>query len=206
MAETIRILLAGEGGQGIQSVAEIIAEAAYGEGRQALYIPSFGVEQRGGVSVAFVQISDEPVGAPKFQIADIIVALSERAVQPAGSYAGPATIFIYDSAIATAEGNLPENVGKILAIPAVETAKNELNPRVFNIIIMGAVIGATGVISIAGAKAAIESKLGYKFEKNPHLRDLNYRALERGVELVQFSRMEPQFLSPDLLDTFRAYD
>ena len=76
----IRIALAGEGGQGVQSIAEIMAEAAYENNQQALYIPNFGLEQRGGVSIAFIQFSEARIGAPKFQKADVVVALSARAV------------------------------------------------------------------------------------------------------------------------------
>ena len=48
-----KIVLAGEGGQGVQSIAKILVEAGYEAGKQILYIPNFGVEQRGGVSIAF---------------------------------------------------------------------------------------------------------------------------------------------------------
>ena len=54
-----KIVLAGEGGQGVQSIAKILVEAGYEAGKQILYIPNFGVEQRGGVSIAFCQIADE---------------------------------------------------------------------------------------------------------------------------------------------------
>lgn len=81
----------------MQSIAEIMAEAAYENNRQALYIPNFGLEQRGGVSIAFIQFSDTRIGAPKFQKADIVVALSERAVARTKSYSGPDTLFVYDS-------------------------------------------------------------------------------------------------------------
>ena len=57
-----KIVLAGEGGQGVQSIAKILVEAGYEAGKQILYIPNFGVEQRGGVSIAFCQISDEKIG------------------------------------------------------------------------------------------------------------------------------------------------
>ncbi|TYO97013.1 2-oxoacid:acceptor oxidoreductase family protein [Desulfallas thermosapovorans] len=184
MAKPVKIILAGEGGQGVQSVAEIIAEAANEEGREALYIPNFGVEQRGGVSVAYLQIADEPIGAPKFQIGDIVVALSDRAVHRTKQYAGPETIFVYDSGIENIEDALPKNAKKVLGIPAIEVSKKELHPRVFNIIIMGAVIKATEVVAVEDAKAAVEKKLGYKFEKNPKLREMNFRAIERGMELV----------------------
>ncbi|MBU4532971.1 MAG: 2-oxoacid:acceptor oxidoreductase family protein [Eubacteriales bacterium] len=184
MAKLAKIMIAGEGGQGIQAVAEILAEAAYEEGKHVLYIPNFGVEQRGGVSVAFLQIGDEPIGSPKFEIADIIVALSERAVGRTRQYVGAPTVFVYDTMVATGKVELPTGAAKVLAIPGVETAKKELHPRVFNVMIMGAVIEATKVVSPENAKKAIEKRLGYKFEQDPKLRELNYRAIERGMELV----------------------
>ncbi len=185
MAKGAKIAIAGEGGQGVQSVAGILSEAAYDEGFEALYIPNFGVEQRGGVSVAYVQISDEPIGSPKFKIADIVVALSDRAVHRTKKYVGPNTVFVYDADIKGVDGALPKNAAKVLAIPAIRVAKEELHPRVFNVIIMGAVIGATKVVDIDVAKKALTKKFGYKFEQDPSLRDLNYKALERGYELVQ---------------------
>lgn len=185
MAKAVQIVLAGEGGQGVQSVAEIIAESANEEGREALYIPNFGVEQRGGVSVAYLQIADEPLGSPKFEIGDIVVALSDRAVRRSSRYVGPNTVFVYEKSIEGVEDDLPKNAGKVLAIPAIEVSKNELHPRVFNIVIMGAVLKATNVVTLDQAKAAIEKKLGYKFEQNPKLRELNFKALERGMELVE---------------------
>jgi 2-oxoglutarate ferredoxin oxidoreductase subunit gamma len=184
MVKPVKIILAGEGGQGVQSVATVIAEAANEEGREVLYIPNFGVEQRGGVSVAYLQIGDEPIGAPKFLTGDIVIALSDRAVRRTKQYAGPDTLFVYDSSIKDIENELPKNVKKILGIPAIEVSKKELHPRVFNIIIMGAVLKASGVVTVKNAKVALEQQLGYKFEKDPKLRELNYRALERGVELV----------------------
>jgi 2-oxoglutarate ferredoxin oxidoreductase subunit gamma len=185
MAKEYKIALAGEGGQGVQSVAGIITEAANDNGREALYIPNFGVEQRGGVSIAYVQIADEKIGSPKFKKADIVIALSDRAVRRTAEYVDGRTTFVYDSAIEGVEEDLPKNAAKVYAIPAVDVAKNELHPRVFNIIIMGAVIEATKVIDLESAKKAIEKKLGYKFEKDPKLRELNFKALERGIELVR---------------------
>lgn len=185
MGKTIRLALAGEGGQGVQSVAAILVEAAYESGKEALYIPNFGVEQRGGVSVAYCQISDEKIGSPKFNSADLVIALSGRAVERTKTYVNQDTVFIYDTSIEGVEGNLPQNAKKVLGIPALEIAKNELKPRVFNVIIMGAAIAATKVVAMEQAKEALEKRLGYKFEKDPSLRDLNFQALAKGAELVK---------------------
>ncbi|MDL2281159.1 2-oxoacid:acceptor oxidoreductase family protein [Selenomonadales bacterium OttesenSCG-928-I06] len=216
MANLIKIAIAGEGGQGVQSIAEILAEAANEAGKNALYIPNFGVEQRGGVSIAYVQISDEAIGFPKFQKADILIPVSTRAVERTAMYAGKDTIYIYDNSLVDyndvnkevvgnkffdvtpanlgtdnvavngdkANKNLSE-VNTLIAIPANDIAKNELHPRVFNIIILGAVIAATEVLPLDRIKEALESKLGAKFEANPKLREMNFNALERGYELIK---------------------
>lgn len=185
MEDSVKIALAGEGGQGVQSVAGIMVEAANDSGREALYIPNFGVEQRGGVSVAYCQISDEKIGSPKFKKADLVIALSDRAVRRTRQYADQDTVYIYDASIKGVENELPKNAKKLMAIPALDIAKNELHPRVFNIIIMGAAIEATRIVEMDQAKKAVEKRLGYKFAQNPKLRELNFQALERGAELVR---------------------
>ena len=170
----VKIALAGEGGQGVQSVGEILAEAAYTEGKESIYVPNFGLEQRGGVSIAFVQIADEQIGSPKFKTGDIVV------------HVGPETVFVYEASIDDLEdGDLPQNAARILAVPAIEVSKKDLDPRVFNIIIMGVVIGFTGAISEEQAIKELEHKLGDKFQKNPALRELNLKALKMGIELAQ---------------------
>ena len=230
-SKVIKIALAGEGGQGVQSIAEILAEAANEGGKNALYIPNFGVEQRGGVSIAFVQISDGEIGAPKVQKADILIPLSPRAVDRTQMHAGPDTIYIYDNSLIT-EAEVGDNivgmqyfdvtpmcptdsstqqdllpgetrtcsftkpspgidpaklpkVKKLVAIPANDIAKSELHPRVFNIIILGAVIAATEVLPLDAIKKALDVKLADKFANNEALRTMNFKALDRGYELVK---------------------
>lgn len=94
-----RIALGGEGGQGVQSAADILAQAAFEEGREVLYIPNFGIEQRGGVSLAFVQIGDKPIGSPKFKQADLIVALSVRSLERLQPYIRAESTILYDSSL-----------------------------------------------------------------------------------------------------------
>lgn len=239
MHTILKILLAGEGGQGIQSIAEILAEAANSEGKEALYIPNFGVEQRGGISMAYLQITEsgQKIGAPKFEVADILIALSSRAIARTRHHAGKDTIYIYDNSLIepaqvndqivgvqyfestpptptnqepseveelkigeedvgdnrssvyyheseVSQKKLPRDVKSIYAIPANDIAKNELNPRVFNIMILGTVIAVTKILPLEAIKKALEAKLGDKFKKDPALRELNHKALTRGYELL----------------------
>lgn len=181
MART-KIVLAGEGGHGVQSVAKILVDAGYEADKEVLYIPNFGVEQRGGVSIAFCQISDEEIGEPRFRKADIVVMLSDRAIDRCSCYVDENTTVIYDPSICNTK---PEyNAKQIIGIPANEIANDELTTRVFNIIILGIILESTKVVEVEHAKNAMEKALGKKFEARPELRDLNFKAIERGIQLI----------------------
>lgn len=222
MATLVKIAIAGEGGQGVQAIGDILAEAGNAEGKEALYIPNFGIEQRGGVSLAFVQISDVQIGSPKFISGDIVIALSERAIERTKRYVTKDTLFVYDSSLIAppevddeviglqvydtvapeAQANptseqlksgrveLPKNAKKIIGIPATEIAQRELSPRVFNMVILGTAVRAAGVVDIETVKKALESKFGKKFVDNPELRELNFAALQKGVDLVEQALLE----------------
>jgi len=173
--QLLRILLAGEGGQGIQTIAEILARAAFREGQKATYIPNFGVEQRGGVSLAFVQLSRQPIVFPKFSQADIMVVLCQRAVERVKNYYQAKTLSLYDSDLVQHSG---------LGFPATQLAEEQLSPRVFNMIILGALLKIVGIKKESVVKV-LEEVLGAKFKKDPQLKTLNLKALDLGEALVQ---------------------
>ncbi len=76
---TLKLLLSGDGGQGIQLLADIICVAAFQNNLHVSFIPNYGLEQRGGVSLAYIKISDQEVGYPRFNKPDILLILSEQA-------------------------------------------------------------------------------------------------------------------------------
>ena len=91
----MKILICGEGGQGIQSIAQILSKAAFLEGKFSLYIPNFGVEQRGGVSLAFLIIDDIEIFYPKFEKADLIAILAKRSFPRVRSYLSDKTKVVF---------------------------------------------------------------------------------------------------------------
>ncbi len=90
----IKILLSGDGGQGIQLMSDLICRSAIEQGFFVSHIPNYGLEQRGGVSLAFIQISDSEIVYPKFSKPDVKVVLSEQARERAKNY--EARIMNYD--------------------------------------------------------------------------------------------------------------
>ena len=155
-----RILIAGEGGQGVQLAAEILAKSVFEEGKKASYIPNFGVEQRGGVSLAFVIIDDEPIIYPKFYEADVLVIMIERARERTKTYLTPKT--------------------KI--IDATKLNFKDLPLKTYNMFILGNLIKLTQAASIETVMGVLEEKIGSKFAKDPRLREDNLRALKMGCQ------------------------
>ncbi len=176
----IKILLAGEGGQGVQTIAKILTLAAAENNLYSLYVPNFGVEQRGGVSLAFVQISPGEIFYPKFQSADLLVILSKRSIPRVQSYLGKNTLIIFDSTFIEAK-DLPPRA-KSVGFAATTIASEKLHPRVFNMIILGTILRhlPEATLTIEHVRAAIKKQLGYKFAKEPELEKLNDQALELG--------------------------
>jgi 2-oxoglutarate ferredoxin oxidoreductase subunit gamma len=58
------IVLAGFGGQGLLFAGHVLAQAAIDAGLDALWIPSYGPQMRGGTASCTVVVSDERVGSP----------------------------------------------------------------------------------------------------------------------------------------------
>lgn len=82
----IKILLSGDGGQGIQLMSDLICRGAIEQGFFVSHIPNYGLEQRGGVSLAFIQISDSEIAYPKFSKPDVKVVLSLQAEERTRQY------------------------------------------------------------------------------------------------------------------------
>ena len=164
MART-KIVLAGEGGQGVQSIAKILVEAGYEAGKQVLYIPNFGVEQRGGVSIAFCQIADETIGEPRYSKGDIIIMLSDRAIDRCERYVSENSTVVYDTSVCTVKPTC--KCKRIIGIDANKIANEKLSARVFNIIILGVLLAATNVLELSDIKNAMEKALGKKFDAKP---------------------------------------
>jgi len=82
----IKILLAGEGGQGIQTIADVISKTSFEKGLNVSSIPNYGLEQRGGVSLSYIQISDEEIIYPRFSHPDILLILSDQARERTKQY------------------------------------------------------------------------------------------------------------------------
>ena len=178
-----KILISGEGGQGVQIVAAILAKVANKQGQFSSYMPQFGVEQRGGASVAFLQISNNKIIYPKFETADIAVAMSNRALKAMEANLGQNTIFIFDSSNIDDEHLkiVRAKITKFLSIPAREQANKNFLTKVTNMILLGALLNYLPEIKIEDVKAALIEKLAGKED----LLEVDQKAIDWGYEFAK---------------------
>lgn len=193
-----RIIIAGEGGQGIQSLAYILTRCAFSQKLSVSYLPNFGVEQRGGVSLAYIQISSDAISFPKFTKADILVLLAPRAEKRIEMYLKKDTVLIFDNSLISENAISHFRVEKV-AIPASVYAKEHLIPRVFNMIMLGALAAEIDRLKIKKLEKEIIDYFVEKFEKAPQLKHFNLSAVNYGYDMVKKLRKEQKWRQKNLL-------
>lgn len=179
-----RILIAGEGGQGVQRIAHAFTHAAFNANKHITYMPNYGVEQRGGVSIGFLQFGEDEIGFPKFSTADILVVLCSRAVQRTKQYIGDNTIYIYDDGLIKSS-EVSDILAQKIAIPATKIANEKLTPKAFNMILAGALLSETEGLTLKNLEDALEVDFKDKYIQKPELKNFNKRALELGYKLAK---------------------
>lgn len=172
-------IFAGFGGQGVMSMGMAVAYAAMYEGKQVSWLPSYGPEQRGGTANCMVVVSDRPVGSPLVTDPDCTVAMTLPSLEKFGSAVKPGgTLFINRSLVSV--GADREDVS-VFALDVLQLAKDMGDSRVANMIMLGAVVATTGVVSLEAVAAALARVLPGRYH---HLLELNRAALARGATLV----------------------
>ena len=175
------IRLHGRGGQGVVTAAELIAQAAFADGKFALAFPAFGSERMGAPVQSFVKISDTAIRArnqiyePDFLIVQdptLIGAIDvTRGLKKGG-------LVIVDSEKKPDELGLKVD-GKILTIPATKIALEIIGRAVQNTTLLGYFAGVTGLISFDGVKNAIEERFPGMIGRK------NVAAAEKAFSLVK---------------------
>ncbi len=173
-----KIVFAGSGGQGVISMVTLTCLAAIECNWNAVMSQTYGIEQRGGTAVGFVVISDEPIGSPMIENdADICCLMHPMIVDAHMGDAAPGKILLYNSSLIK-EAPLRSDV-EFIDIAATDMAQNLGERRSANMVAMGRLCAATGILPMAHLLTALEKMLG---EKKKALVEINQKALKAGAE------------------------
>lgn len=174
--DPVQVQLSGSGGQGLILAGIILAAAAIGDGYHVIQTQSYGPEARGGSSVAEVIIGSDPIDYPHVERTDILLALTQEASNKYAPKVSEKALVILDAQLVK---TVPGTRAKVIRLPIVHTARNEIGKEmVANIVALGALNGASGLVSWPSLEEAVMERVP------PEFYELNKKALAAGRALV----------------------
>ena len=179
------VIFAGFGGQGILLAGKVLARAGMNRGLEVTWLPSYGPEMRGGTANCTVVVADSPIGSPVVDNPDALVAMNGPSLDRFEPRVAKGGVIVVNSSLVKRDVERADV--RAIPIPANDIAAELGNPRVINMVALGALVRALDVVSLEDIEAAMEEELRGK--GRDELIELNREALRRG-----FSEAE-KFLS-----------
>jgi 2-oxoglutarate ferredoxin oxidoreductase subunit gamma len=178
------LIAAGFGGQGLMVLGQLVAYAGIAEGRNVSWIPSYGPEMRGGTANCCVIVSDDEIGAPVVSSADAIVVMNQPSFAKFKNDVKANGILLYNSDLIK-PGDLRPDI-KVAAVPANSMAEEAGSEKAANIVMLGALVQASGIVGDETCVEMIKEKLG---AKKPEFLPMNLTAYEKGKALIKEMKM-----------------
>jgi len=171
------IIFAGFGGQGILSMGKFLAYAGMDSNLNVSWLPSYGPEMRGGTANCSVILTDEEIGSPVLTRADTVVAMNKPSLEKFIDFIEPNGLLIIDSDHIT--DALDRHDITIYKIPA-KTIAEEIGSATFaNMVLLGALVKKTGIVSMETLLTSLKAHGKEKFYES------NKLALERGAQYIK---------------------
>ncbi len=176
------VTLTGFGGQGIILAGIILARAAMYDGKEVTQTQSYGPEARGGACQSGVVISDEPILYPFVDKPDIMIAMSQEALNKHIKSLKKGGELVLDADMIH---SIPQKSGiKINKITATSIAEEKLGRGLLaNIIMLGAFSSLTNIVSKEAMRRAVRESVPKGTE------ELNLQALAEGFSKPEKSVM-----------------
>ena len=177
----IEIRIHGRGGQGNVAAAELLANAAFKDGKFAQAFPSFGAERVGAPVQAFVRIDDKKIRTREdVRQPDYLIIQDQYLVDTVPVLDGLKP----DGLVLVNADRRPEDLqlkttATVETIPATEIALEIVGRPIPNAIMIGAFCSITGLVSMEAVQQAILEKFPGKVGEN------NVAAMERARELIE---------------------
>ena len=177
-----QLRLGGFGGQGIVLAGLLLGEAGALDGKFAAGSSSYGAQARGSACKADIILSGDPIDYPHLTGLDILAAFSQEAYDLYGAdVTAPSGIILYDSGLVIALRT--DWKVQQAGVAATDHALKVLhNKQVANIVLLGALVEMTGVVSPNAFRKAIGIHVG------PRLRKINLAAFRLGMNLGRKGR------------------
>ncbi len=174
------LIVAGFGGQGILSLGKILAYSAILQDKEVSWFPSYGPEMRGGTANVTVIIDDRKISSPIVHSFDTAILLNQQSIDKFVSAVKPGGVIIYDPN-GVIHPPKREDI-TIYEVSAAAKAVESGNPRLFNMLVLGAYLKVKPVIDVASLEDGLRSSLP---ERLHHTIPANMSAIDIGMNIVK---------------------
>lgn len=171
------VTFAGFGGQGIMTAGQLLAYTGIHEGKQVVWIPSYGPEMRGGTAYCTVVISDVRIGSPIINSPRGLVVFNRPSLDKFAPRVKAGGVLVINSSLIDAVSG--RNDITELLVPANDIAIKAGSVKTVNMIMLGAFVGASGVVDYDSLREVVLQKMGRKKE----FLEMNYEAIDAGHQL-----------------------
>lgn len=173
-------IIAGFGGQGVMLMGNMLAYAGMEAGKQVTYMPVYGVEMRGGTANCTVVVSEKPVGSPVIHEPLTVVAMNRPSAEKFGPRVKKKGHLLVNASLVYDE-HIDTKAKKVTSVPSLELAKEVGNDRLGNMIMLGALVQDSGILSVDDIIRALPKALDERYHK---MIPINTEALRRGAAFV----------------------
>lgn len=177
----IEIRIHGRGGQGNVAAAELLAVAAFQDGKFAQAFPSFGAERVGAPVQAFVRIDTKKIRLrDEVRSPDYLIVQDQFLIETVPVLDGlkPNGLILVNSE-RSPEELLIRTTATVETIPATEIALEIIGRPIPNAIMVGTFCALTGVVSLDAVQKALMEKFPGSVGEH------NIAALERALEILE---------------------
>jgi len=175
------LIVAGFGGQGVLIIGNLLAYAAMIEGRCVTYLPIYGVEMRGGTANCTIVISSREIGSPIVQRPQSAIVMNLPSLLKYGPRVVEGGLLIINSSLIDPREASRRDI-ELLSVPANDIAIENGNPKLANMVILGAFIEKTGLVEMTSLVSSFEKVLDKKYH---FLVPANVKALQSGAEFIR---------------------
>ncbi len=170
-------IFAGFGGQGILFAGKVLAEAALIEGREVLWIPSYGPEMRGGTASCTVIVADRLIGSPVVDRADHAVVLNPPSMARYTPLVATNGLLVINTTLIEAEPGRDDI--DLVEVPCTALARTAGDDKLVSVVALGALVGRRRFVEPGSVHRALEILLG---TKKPQLVAMDCAAFDAGYE------------------------
>lgn len=175
----LEIIFAGFGGQGVMVMGEVLAFAALAQGLEVTWMPSYGPEQRGGTANCAVVVSRAEIACPIVVRPHVALVMNTPSFEKFEPRVVPHGVLLVNATLVPDVSHRTDI--DAFYLPCIKVATDVGNERTANMVMLGALLSATGVLPVA----AVAAELPRFFQgSKASLVEINEGALEAGFELI----------------------